>query len=117
MKSPLAVTLLLALLASGCIRTRAERGLEPVWASLEDDAFERGRTTRADVLARLGVPSQVLTVGEGTALYYLQERLAADGLILLVYNQRDEELRYDRAVFFFDKDGVLTDYALTAAER
>ena len=113
--------LLLALLASplvaGCIRTRAERGLEPRWSDLAEDEFVRGETKRAQVLERLGVPSQILTVGGGTALYYLQERLASDGMLLLVYNERTEEMRYDRAVFFFDENETLTDYAVTAAER
>ena len=107
-------SLSLALLLPSCIRARAERGLEPTWADADPATFVRGETTRADVLERLGVPSQVLTVGDGTALYYLQERTANDGYILLVYNSRVEEVRYDRAIFFFDENDRLTEYSTRA---
>ena len=44
-------------------------------------------------------------------MYYLYERSDGDGLILVVYNQFKVDTRYDRAVFFFDENDRLTDYA------
>ena len=63
----------------GCIRNSARRGIEPVWMELDPASFVVGTTTRADVLDRVGVPSQVLALEDGTALYYLLERSRADG--------------------------------------
>ncbi len=97
----------------GCIRNSSRRGIEPVWMELDPASFVVGTTTRADVLARVGVPSQVLALEDGTALYYLLERSRADGLILLLYNQRVESSYFDRAIFFFDDAGVLTEFAVS----
>ena len=110
--------LLLALVAAtsvgpGCIRNSARRGIEPTWMELDPATFEVGETTRADVLDTVGVPSQVLALEEGTALYYLLERSRADGLILLLYNQRVESSYFDRAIFFFDGSGVLTEFSVS----
>lgn len=111
----LAAALLLGVLA-GCINSESARGVEPLWEELGPEAFVRGRTTRAEVLERLGPPSQVLDLAEGTAFYYLLETTHARGVILLVYNDRGERTRYSRAVFFFDGEGTLTDFALSRGD-
>ena len=98
----------------GCIRNSARRGIEPAWMELDPASFVVGTTTRADVLDRVGVPSQVLALEHGTALYYLLERSRTDGLVLLVYNQRTESSYFDRAIFFFDDSDVLTDFSMSA---
>jgi len=104
----LATTLLLAL-GTGCISSSAERGVPAVWSSTDD--YSVGTTTRRDVLERLGPPSQILTSKDGSAFYYLLERTEARGLILLIYNTRTETTDYDRAVFFFDQEGVLVEWS------
>ncbi len=113
----LAMLLTCGLLSASCINSSSSRGVgapltEPVFAD-----FERGETTRADVLARLGPPSQVLSMEHETAFYYVMESIRSKGLILLLYNTHSEVAEYDRAVFFFDDDHVLTDYALTVHEE
>ena len=97
-----------------CVNTTAERGVDPLWHGVPEDSFERGRTTRAEVLAALGPPSQILTLKSETAFYYLLETVRAKGLVLIVYNDRTETASYERAVFFFDDAGLLTDYSLSA---
>lgn len=104
-------SLILCALVAGCINNRSERGVEALWEAPGHDAFVVGRTTRAEVLDELGPPSQIVTLGEGSAYYYLLEKTHARGLILLLYNSRNEKTVYERAVFFFDRNGVLTDYA------
>ena len=69
------------------------------------------KLNRRDVLALLGPPSQLISLGDETVLYYLFEHSEGEGLILLLYNRMEIETRYDRAVFFFDGNDVLTDYA------
>lgn len=113
-----ALLALAALAGPGCISSRSDRGLEPTWRELEPGGLERGRTTRAEVLERLGPPSQILSLGGGrTAFYYLRESNQGSGLVLLVYNRREERTRYDRAVFFFDEQDLLSEYALSAPEE
>ena len=66
---------------------------------------------------RLGPPSQVISLDGETALYYLFERSEGEGLILLVYNRFRVDTHYDRAIFFFDANDVLTEYSAHLAEH
>jgi len=104
-------------LTLGCINTESNRGVEARWHEPGVAEFVPGQTTRNEVMAALGPPSQILTLGEGTAFYYMLELNEASGLILLVYNTRKERTTYDRAVYFFDADDVLTDFAQTELAR
>lgn len=65
-------------------------------------------------MAALGPPSQVIALHDQTLFYYLREQLATKGLFLLLYNQMRENVSYDRAIFFFDRKGILTDFAYSA---
>jgi outer membrane protein assembly factor BamE (lipoprotein component of BamABCDE complex) len=100
-------------LTLGCVNTSSGRGVEARWHDLDATAFVPGQTTRSEVMEALGPPSQILTVGEETAFYYMLEMTEKKGLILLIYNTRDERTSYDRAVYFFDANDVLTDFAHT----
>lgn len=114
---PLAYLLagLLLLFQAGCMRTVAERGVEPLWRVLPTGAFRPGVSNKADILARLGPPSQVITAGPGEIFYYLHEEARTRGLVLLFYNKSETETRYDRAIFFFDADGLLEEYSISDA--
>jgi hypothetical protein len=115
MRWPLLLLLLSLLpMLHGCTRTVAERGLEPLWRGLPAEFLVRGVTTKAEILERLGPPSQVITEGRGEIFYYLHEEARTRGLVLIVYNRTETETRYDRAIFFFGADGVLQEYALSA---
>lgn len=100
-------------LVAGCINNRSERGVEPLWVELDPNTFVTGTTTRHEVLKKLGAPSQLVSLDGGTALYYVLETTVGKGLILFVYNQRKDVTTYTRAVFFFNDDDVLTDFALS----
>lgn len=106
-----ALTPILLFLAS-CISSEAQRGVAPTWREGEL-SFEQGATNRAEVLERLGPPSQILSLENGSAFYYLLETTEAKGFVLILYNKRKEKTDYDRAVFFFDKAGLLTEWALS----
>ena len=113
----LAVALALCSLVAGCINSKSSRGVGSHVDGQAHADFVRGETTRKDVLQQLGPPSQVLSMENETAFYYVRESIAAKGLILFVYNTHTERAEYDRAVFFFDEDNVLTDYAVTVHEE
>ena len=107
------LTLLLpgALLLLGCVQFSGNRGVEVTWHPEAITQLEKGRSTREDVLSLLGPPSQVISLENETVLYYLNERTEFEGAILILFNRFDRATDYDRAVFFFDKDDVLIEYA------
>ena len=109
--------LLLALcVPAACINSRSESGVVNTWRGNELPAFEAGRTTQAEVAKALGPPSQLIALDGQVVFYYLSERAKNTGVILVVYNSLRERVIYDRAIFFFDKRGVLQDYALSLEE-
>ena len=73
--------------------------------------FEKDRSTQSDVLRALGPPSQVIALQDQTLFYYLREQTKTKAMYLIIYNQTREQITYDRAIFFFNKQGVLTDFA------
>ena len=106
----LLAVLALATLAA-CAQYNDKRGVEVSWDESTLSGFEVGKTTRREVLTELGPPSQVIALGDETVLYYLYERSDGQALILIVFNKLDVDTRYDRAVFFFDENDVLTEYS------
>ncbi|MGD1984023.1 MAG: outer membrane protein assembly factor BamE [Chromatiaceae bacterium] len=105
------VLVLFSLALSGCVQFKARRGIEVAWQDQIVSKLEKGQTTRSDVLALMGPPSQVIALENETVLYYLFEKAEGDGLILIVYNSIDIGTRYDRAIFFFDENDRLTDFS------
>lgn len=99
------------LLLPGCAQFESKRGVEVNWQGAITSELAMGRSTRQEVLALLGPPSQVIALEDETALYYLFEHSTGDGLVLILYNRMRIDTRYDRAIFFFDANDVLTEYA------
>ena len=107
-------------LFSACVNVSSERGVEKRWGK-EDMVnasvqWRQGKTTKSQVLKDLGPPSQVVAVGDETVFYYLREKVRGRGLVLLVYNDVRVQAGYDRAIFFFDKQGRLKDLAVSEIE-
>jgi hypothetical protein len=98
---------------TGCMSKRGEMGVRNYWRDPSVPAFEKGRTTQSDVMKALGPPSQVIALQDQTLFYYLREQSHTSAMFLIVYNQTRQEITYDRAIFFFNKDSVLTDFALS----
>jgi hypothetical protein len=89
------------------------RGVENTWRNPSIPAPIVGQTTQAQILDRYGPPSQIIGLDQQTVFYYLTERNRGSGTILIVYNWLNEKVTYDRAIFFFDTDGVLADYGFS----
>ncbi|MDJ0872575.1 MAG: outer membrane protein assembly factor BamE [Gammaproteobacteria bacterium] len=100
-----------AALLMGCVQFSGNRGVEVTWDPDAISKLEKGKSTREDVLTLLGPPSQVIALENETVLYYLYERTEFGGVILILFNRLDRTTDYDRAVFFFNKDDVLIEYA------
>lgn len=99
---------------SGCAQYKNRRGVDALGQPELTAGLVKGQTTRQEVMDLLGPPSQVISLDDGTVLYYLFEHSEGDGLILILYNRVSIDTRYDRAIFFFDGDNRLTDYAIRA---
>ena len=118
MKSPFFSFLAAALAAllvlpglTGCVSKRSEMGVENNWRGPSQPVFEKGRSTQSEVMRSLGPPSQVIALHDQTLFYYLREQSQTRSFYLMVYNQTRQQIDYDRAIFFFNKQGVLTDFA------
>ena len=105
------LVLLVTVPLTACLQFRSKRGVEVNWETTVTEQLESGKSTRADVMNLLGPPSQIIALEEETALYYLFEHTAGEGYILVLYNRFTVDARYDRAVFFFDENDVLREYA------
>jgi hypothetical protein len=103
--------LFLLFFTAGCISKSSTQGVQNLWRAEPAPVFERGKTTEHDVLTALGPPSQVITAGNRTVFYYLLEAKRSRGAILIIYNRTVERITYDRAIFFFDGQGRLSDFA------
>jgi hypothetical protein len=107
---PVAIILLMA---TGCVVSKSEKGVDNLWRGESVPAFIRGETTQSEVLEALGPPSQVIALDREVVFYYLRELEKGKGVILILYNQHNEAVTYDRAIFFFNEKGLLKDYALS----
>jgi hypothetical protein len=96
--------------SAGCASWKGEKGVVNKWRDKSVPAFEKGQTTQSDVMKALGPPSQMIGLNDGVVFYYMLEKTKGSGLFLLIYNTRDVAITYDRAIFFFNENGVLTDY-------
>jgi outer membrane protein assembly factor BamE (lipoprotein component of BamABCDE complex) len=109
------ITFLSALLfmasLSSCAQYNNNRGVEVSWQPSALADLKRGESTRSEVLAALGPPSQIISLEQGSVFYYLYERSRGKGFILVLYNRGEIDTLYDRAVFFFDENNILTDFA------
>ncbi len=104
----------LLVLGVGCATRQSQMGVRNAWRDASAPPFEKGRSTQADVMAALGPPSQIIGLADQTVFYYLREQAKTKGLFLVVYNQTKESVDYDRAIFFFDRQGILTNFAYSA---
>jgi len=98
-------------LLTGCVSKQSAMGVQNYWREPEAPAFEKGRTTQAEVMHALGPPSQVIALADQTLFYYLREQSRSKAVFLIIYNRTRQQITYDRAIFFFNKQSVLTDFA------
>jgi outer membrane protein assembly factor BamE (lipoprotein component of BamABCDE complex) len=105
------VAVVCAITLQACVQYESKRGVDVNWQSSVTQQLTRGESTRNDVLALLGPPSQVISMEDETVLYYLFERAKGSGMILILYNRLKINTRYDRAIFFFDENDVLSEYS------
>ena len=104
---------LLLYLASftACVSSQSQQGVQNRWRNDSLKQIQIGNTTQSDVAKLLGPPSQIIGLKNQVIYYYLLEDTKRKGVFFIVYNWSDAKTIYDRAIFFFNSDGILTDYA------
>ena len=100
-------------IGNGCANRQSQMGVENLWRADPAPAFEIGGTTQSEVMDALGPPSQVIALGDRTLFYYLREQQKLQSLSVILYSHSRERILYDRAIFFFNREGVLEDFALS----
>ena len=117
MKISLYIILLNIILLTGCFTLSDQQGVDNLWRVQEYlNNIENGKTTQNEILRYFGPPSQIINLDKGSVFYYLLQEKEGRGLFLLLYNFRNEKIIYDRAIFFFNEDGVLTEHGLSIEE-
>ena len=112
MKALLGSLLFLSLfLLSGCARYGGDNGVENRWRATDAPVWTVGKTTENEVAMAFGPPSQLINLNDETVYYYLREHRSGSGLVLFIYNWGYQKLTYDRAIFFFDENGILSKYS------
>ncbi len=113
------LTLCAALLACGCSIAHRHDGTTNDWRSELGAGIAPGLTTQDDIMERFGPPPGIIELHDKTVFAYVLRYDYTTGLTLVVFNYYDTDVHYDRAVFFFDQEGVLESYAFSkkALER
>ena len=96
---------------AGCVSKTSSQGVANLWRGDSPPVFKVGSSTQNDVMTALGPPSQVIALGDQTVFYYLLEQTRSQTAIFIVYNETRTSIIYDRAIFFFDSKGRLTEFA------
>jgi hypothetical protein len=104
------------LAVTGCAQISRKAGVETKWRE-QNIVLQEGLTTQQQVLAQLGPPSQIIALSEKTVFYYLFEEAKGRLLFLVIYNQANTDITYDRAIFFFNKYGILETYAFSKKDN
>jgi len=97
----------------GCASLNSQRGTENAWRGADAPQWKPGETTDKDVLNLLGPPSQLIALNDEVVYYYMLEETKKKTMIFFVYNTTRQKITYDRAMFIFDKAGVLKKYSLS----
>ena len=109
----LVVVLFCALVLSACVQYQSRDGVKNSWRELPLDAIQKGVTTSADILDWLGPPSQMIALNDETVFYYLSQEKTGTAKVLIVWNHSKDTTIYDRAVFFFNQEGILTEFSFS----
>ena len=95
----------------GCTSDSGYSGVDNVWRSDDVPEWKEGATTASEVAKFLGPPSQLIPLHDETVFYYMREGKDGKALMLFVWNTGTQVTSYDRAIFIFDKKGILKTYS------
>ncbi len=94
-----------------CSTKTYHKGVHNIWRDDSLPPFEKGYTTQSEIIEILGPPSQIIALNDQIVFYYMLERGKMNKYFLGIYNWSNEKIRFDRAIFFLDENGVLVEHA------
>jgi hypothetical protein len=97
----------------GCASLNSQRGTENLWRGADASQWKIGETTDQAILATLGPPSQLIALNDEVVYYYMLEKTKKRTMIFFIYNTTKQNVTYDRAMFIFNKAGVLQKFSLS----
>jgi len=113
-KFPLLLMFIFLILMPACFSISDQQGVDNLWREESNvQKIEEGKTTQNEIIQLFGPPSQIINLDNGAVFYYLLQDKKGRGFFLLLFNYKTERVIYDRAIFFFDKKGILTDYGFS----
>jgi hypothetical protein len=77
------------------------------------EGFSPGSTPAAEVVEVFGAPSRMVKLSNGNAYVYERSVSKGTGIWLMLLSFGNYETQYDRVVFFFDNEDILTHYGLS----
>ena len=105
------ILLLMTVGTISCASWKNQQGVANKWRDESGPRIEIGNTHQTEIAKLLGPPSQIIGLDEQIIFYYLLEQKVGKGAFFILFNWSNEKVKYDRAIFFFDKHGLLNDYA------
>ncbi len=96
---------------SGCSTWENRQGVSNKWRDESLPQIRIGEATQSDVARLLGPPSQIISMNDQLIFYYMLQKKKGKGAFFIIYNWAQINTIFDRAIFFFDQNGILTDYA------
>lgn len=100
--------------STACFSLSDQQGVDNLWREESKvENIEEGKTTQNEVIKLFGPPSQIIDLDSGSVFYYLLQEKKGKGMFLLLFNFKNEKVSYDRAIFFFDSEGILTNYGFS----
>jgi hypothetical protein len=90
-------------------KSKEYHGFDAKWL----DGFTPGTTLAAEVVEAFGAPSHIVKLSNGNAYVYERSVSKGTGIWLVVLSFGNYETQYDRVVFFFDNEDILTHYGLS----
>jgi outer membrane protein assembly factor BamE (lipoprotein component of BamABCDE complex) len=100
--------------STACFSLSDQQGVDNLWREESKvENIKEGKTTQNEVIKLFGPPSQIIDLDSGSVFYYLLQEKKGKGMFLLLFNFKNEKVSYDRAIFFFDSEGILTDYGFS----
>lgn len=116
-KYSIALSISLILTLTSCFSVSDQQGVDNLWREqARVEGITEGKTTQNEVITLFGPPSQIINLDNGSVFYYLLQERSGKGAFFLLYNFKRDRVSYDRAIFFFDKNGVLTEYGFSVEE-
>ena len=98
--------LCIVLAVTGCAQISKKAGVENRWRD-QNIVLQEGVTTQQQVLAQLGGRSQIIALSARTVFITYFEETKGRLLFLILYNQANTDITYDRAIFFLIKMAFL----------